>query len=90
MSNEVRLIDANALKYTVMDSFTKSTSMINIVGQIERAPTIEVEPVRHGKWIDKDSIFECSECHYSFDHEGYKHFFNFCPCCGAKMDLKED
>ena len=31
-------------------------------------------------------IFECSKCGYSFEHEGYQHFFNYCPNCGAKMD----
>ena len=43
------------------------------------------ENVKHGHWIHKQA-FECSECGYGFEPEGYVHFFNYCPCCGAKMD----
>lgn len=39
-----------------------------------------VAPVRHGRFdIER-------ECEYSFEHEGYIAFFNYCPSCGAKMD----
>lgn len=46
----------------------------------------EVAPVRHGEWQEIDGIFRCSRCGYSFEHEGYQHFFNYCPKCGARMD----
>lgn len=49
-------------------------------------PAAAVAPVKHGHWIYADGIFKCSECDYGFEHEGYMHFFNFCPNCGAKMD----
>lgn len=52
---------------------------------LERLPSIGVVPARHGYWIHKQT-FECSECGYEFESEGYIHFFNYCPCCGAKMD----
>lgn len=45
----------------------------------------DVAPVKHGHWI-QTNVFECSECEYSFEPEGYLPFFNYCPCCGAKMD----
>lgn len=44
------------------------------------------ESVRHGEWQEINGIFRCSLCGYSFEHEGYQHFFNFCPNCGAKID----
>lgn len=48
------------------------------------------EKVSHGEWLErKDNVFECSHCGYQFDNEGYLHFFNYCPCCGAKMDKEE-
>lgn len=48
-------------------------------------PAADVAPVNHGHWI-QTNVFECSECEYSFEPEGYLPFFNYCPCCGAKMD----
>lgn len=45
----------------------------------------DVVPVRHGHWITTDNnTFKCSNCSYEFEHEGYKHYFNYCPCCGTK------
>lgn len=53
------------------------------------APTIEAEPVRHGKW--KLSSYKdyamCTVCVFkrSIDDQiGW----NYCPNCGAKMDLE--
>lgn len=53
-------------------------------------PTADVVPVRHGEWQEINGIFRCSCCGYSFEHEGYQHFFNYCPNCGAKMDGDSD
>lgn len=63
---------------------------------IETAPTIEAEPVRHGKWIlseEKIDAFtkiltlKCSECGYwRRRSHGLFDRTNYCPNCGAKMD----
>lgn len=49
--------------------------------------TMDVQPVKHGYWTDlnNDAIYhyECSCCK---DHTDWHE--NFCPNCGAKMDLK--
>lgn len=59
---------------------------------IYNAPTVEAEPVRHGKWITKDvgflqKSFICSACggwehNLECEHED----LNYCPHCGAKME----
>lgn len=59
---------------------------------IWNAPTVDVEPVRHGRWgackiVGYDGLHAvyatpCSECG-EYTHEYYK---PFCPNCGAKMD----
>ena len=62
-------------------SFGEDYDALQILGDIEDFPT-EERP--HGEWEKKPEIcydyFYCSECGYA-----YKHAFNFCPNCGAKM-----
>ena len=60
-----------------------------LVEDIENAPTVDAEPVRHGEW----EVTVCSLCRHDLDgwadgaHEevadGNVHY---CPNCGAKMD----
>ena len=63
---------------------------------IKQMPTIEAEPVRHGRWIptEYDSYadgapvwdkWECSDCGH--EHSGEEDTLTaFCPDCGARMD----
>ena len=87
-----RLIDANALKYDfgeIDDGQYKRTELYVTNEAIAQQPTIDAEPVRHGKWIyhiDSESIGEtwiCSECN---GEELCK--TKFCPYCGARMDAE--
>lgn len=55
----------------------------------ENIPAADVALIKHGNFSSTDGkIFKCSECGYSFEYEGYIHFFNFCPSCGAAMNRK--
>lgn len=56
-------------------------------------PTADVEPVRHGRWIEKQEkdtfagylySYECSECGRVKQRKE-----PYCPNCGAKMDLED-
>lgn len=62
-----------------------------LVCDIVYSPTLDVQEVKHGKWIWQGSISEgcwvCSECEHKF-YQGYGNE-NYCPHCGAKMDGKE-
>lgn len=51
---------------------------------LKDAPTIEAEPVKHGRWENGRHCYECSSC-----GNGYVGMpkTNYCPNCGAKMDL---
>ena len=63
--------------------------------EIEEAPTIEAEPVRHGRWesylspvcLSGDLYYRCSICNVSdpwqMTTRGHP---SYCPNCGAKMD----
>lgn len=62
---------------------------------IKDMPTVDAEPVRHGKWINREyglkrdgrhypfwERYECSVCGAKADESDY------CPNCGAKMDAE--
>ena len=56
---------------------------------IADAPTIDAEPVRHGRWVhDINNMYGCSECG-ARETMSPKKLKNYCPSCGAKMDLEE-
>ena len=54
---------------------------------IEKLPTIEAEPVRHGRWVDGISRGSYSiYCSYCGSHKETICSSEYCPACGAKMD----
>lgn len=55
---------------------------------LHEEPTIEVV---HGRWIVKGQEVFCSHCdkESGYNHWGASAFSNYCPNCGAKMDLEE-
>ena len=71
---------------------------------VNNAPTIEAEPVKHGRWVDRyggkyaNPLYECSECKeaalYGHRMDSLGRYYTVqvlstrCPNCGAKMDLK--
>ena len=51
---------------------------------------VEVEIVRHGRWINSGTYYTCSVCGMDvdkYDDGGYLQDFAGCPGCRAKMDL---
>lgn len=95
-----RFIDADALKYDfgeIDDGQYKRTELYVTNEAIAKQPTIDAEPVRHGKW-DKgtDSHWHiCEECGAEVDIsmgtgvwvEGVElRELKYCPNCGARMD----
>ena len=92
----MRAIDADALIGYVEQNTDISQFMITYIrGMIREQPTIDAEPVRHGKWITycktKDSnLLICSECKVLFNvGMGRIDESHYCPNCGARMD-KDD
>ena len=104
-----RLIDADALRKELFSSlklilfdgsrFGANDYLIkreSVVGLIIEAPTIDAEPVRHGRWkrcfedwrkqLEGD---ECSACGFQYYGMAIDHYL-YCPNCGAKMDAKEE
>ena len=59
---------------------------------INRIPAVDVAPVAHGEWIvcgdGADVPFMCSHCGKTVAASHKRMYDNYCPNCGAKMDLE--
>ena len=84
-------IEREALRDALYDADAITMNGVKILNQF---PAADVAPVRHGKWLHTDYALhwtakdECSECTYhALDRDDLSHY-NYCPNCGAKMDLE--
>lgn len=63
---------------------------------LNRIPTADVEPVRHGRWInaypkkEQNPMFNYGTCSICGFEQNISNKLNFCPNCGAKMDKEEE
>lgn len=89
-----RLIDVDAAidryyaEYKKQDIYDGSQDRDWLKRCIDEAPTIEVEPVRHGRWVKRGQDIFCSECdeESGYTWAGASRYSDYCPNCGAKMD----
>ena len=57
---------------------------------IQELPTIDAAPVVHGRWkVDAFTAKYGNPYHCSICKEEYDNTHNYCPNCGAKMDVEE-
>ena len=99
-----RLIDANKLRKDVLDlpncynGFSDTYDKAMIIDLIDEQPTVDAEPVVHGRDIYMEAKghceFKCSVCGAEAGEVAYGDLdggnFNYCPNCGAKMDEVEE
>lgn len=98
----MRLIDADELLVQMMgmnDGWFDPKPAYNYESLVCQQPTIDAAPVKHGRWIEnKYGYITCSVCDgfpleamtgslITMLYEPYES--EYCPHCGAKMDLKE-
>lgn len=85
-------LEKETFKSWMKENITKNSMILTA---IDYAPSADVEPVRHGHWIEHDedtwsNEAECSECHKRIGHSGlpdrFLREFKYCHNCGAKMD----
>ena len=56
------------------------------IEDVDAIPPADVAPVRYGKWLHrKNGVAYCSEC----EVDTVEDETNYCPNCGAKMDLED-
>lgn len=93
MPNEKRLIDANKAKFFIADildifNVPVGDRMANrLMETIDTLPTVDAVEVVHGRWVHRPDARICPFCNYRYSHFGGKDY-NYCPNCGAKMDLE--
>lgn len=96
----MRLIDADLPRgrmeslyeyHLEMHNFSADGAVCDCLEILDEAPTIDAEPVRHGRWVTPTVIggYEfgvphCSACD-GIPAGVYVHT-DYCPHCGAKMD----
>lgn len=79
-----KLIDADALKQELID---KGFYPAIVRRTIERAPGVDAVPVMHGRWIKRPDERICPFCEHRHGYFGGKDL-NYCPNCGARMDVE--
>ena len=95
----MRPIDADALKTVFEEKSSEAVCGVElckaIISRIDEAPTVDAEPVRHGKWINCGTYdqgyqvtLECECCGESVN--GYVQDYKYCPYCGAKLEAYEE
>jgi hypothetical protein len=80
--------------YEIGDAPCRACGLDGLKDVIEETPIVDAE--RHGHWIGIDDepceSYECDKCGYITEDIGCNYWipnnFNYCPNCGAKMDIK--
>lgn len=86
-----------------IDAAVNNNGMGYVIGQtlkryVKRQPSADVAPVVHGRWEkwDGDDRHHCTVCECyanaerdSYGYIAYEFLDNYCPNCGARMDLEE-
>ena len=89
----MRLIDADELMELFVDAGQSSNryklgqiwelNFSEIRDVIKHAHTVDAVPVVHGYWTEESECSQCGKYVYKGDTD------NFCPHCGATMDMGE-
>lgn len=102
----MRLVDADTFKAEGRELYRDAGwdlrdvhySQMDVECNIDMMPTIEAEPIKHGRWLRTDAYphrIYCSECYATFiRNDEFLHLedipHNYCPNCGADMREVED
>lgn len=94
----MRLIDADELIKQACRSTEWSHGehpMVIETDDIDDAPTVDAEPVKHAHWIEHrtnsgNMHYKCSHCGKEVAYPYAKKRWKYCIECGANMDEEEE
>ncbi len=90
MGVNMRLIDADKVIITRQEYVGALTLKERLRRLLESQPTVDAEPVRHGRWVMNDNgTYSCSECQSWIPNEQH-YYARYCLFCGAKMDEEKE
>ena len=84
------------LPYDSKDFHTRDIMLLNFEQYVTLMSAADVAEVKHGKWLletqpnGKPYCYHCSVCDDDFHYIGITMVSDYCPNCGAKMDLGDD
>lgn len=97
----MRLIDADALTDSFREYMNENYNKEKCISAedcencngclwkkvVDKAPTIEAEPVKHGEWVADPPLepWHCSVCGFRAGDSMFG-LSKYCPNCGAEMD----
>ena len=92
----MRLVDADNLLDILDAMIVGHKSASDVYDVVDSMPT--VDPVKHGHWVEQEhedwkwsKEYRCSECgKYRLVTTPVGREWNYCPYCGAKMEVEED
>ena len=100
----MRLIDADALKNLICNDCPARircedsiiSGSCSDIDRIDNMPTVDAKPVKHGEWITSQlgkptKEWKCTACQGLIMLPVFVNncYYDYCPNCGARMDLKE-
>ena len=86
----MRLIDGDELAKNFYVPSNELFYAGTVLDYIKEAPTVDAEPLRHGKWIlypdNQSKVVEADDCSVCGAQWIFGEKYDYCPSCGAKMD----
>lgn len=83
----MRLIDADALRVCIMGEPPDAHYPSYYADLVDKAPTLDVQPVRRGEWkyFHKQNRAVCTQCSFERNLDADFGAAVSCPNCGADM-----
>lgn len=95
MVNKMELVDREKLiaQYSANPESKGFMELVQddcVVEALKKAEVVDAVPVVHAKWeiYPSDRSIRCTNCKMEFSVTHMPYTRNYCPNCGAKMDLE--